>query len=212
MNLKNLLLSLILITPNLLLAQINDKHLEPVNGIFDVTGNRIYYGSKVREYLIDGLYDYPKVRFFKFPSRDPEEVFNLTFDRSNNVWEIKYRTRGVMIHRLNESDITKFPIDEIHTIIPSELGESLYELCVQMINLTKFYENEKTGMDGINYYFSVFDGKIKAGQIWSPRPNSKTGKLVKICEEVIKYITGELNSYSEILNDINELNIDIKKR
>lgn len=212
MKLHILILNIILIATNTVFAQINDEHLEPVNGLFDSTDNRISVETKIREYLIDGLDDYPKLRFLKFPSRDPEEVFNLSFNQTTNLWEITYRTRGIMIHRLKNSDIIKYPMTEIDKTVSKELGEKLYEVSLKMVNRTKFFEKKKTGFDGVNYYFSVFDSQIKAGKIWSPKPYTKTGKLVSICEDVIKYISGEVDLYPKLLNDINTLIIELEER
>lgn len=53
---------------------------------------------------------------------------------------------------------------------------------------TRYADDDILGMDGVTYHFSMDLGReTMAGKTWSPDPESKPGKLVKISDLMVDF-------------------------
>ncbi|WMI69164.1 hypothetical protein [Mangrovimonas sp. YM274] len=196
---------------NFLMAQRSGEHLVPATSIFDYVD---YNAGELQicNYLLKGMHDLPHVRFLKIPSRDPEEVIELNYNHTDEIWTLTYRTRGIIIHRLEEVDVDRFPMIEYTRELPKEIADKVFEVYALMINNTKYYKNPRTGKDGVSYYFSVFDKGLKGGKIWSPDPKSPVGRLIEISEDLVAYVKKEMTYVDELRSNIDALIMDLNKK
>ena len=154
-----------------------NDNLEPVESIFDEFDFRFEYYSLVRKVLMDGMSDYPEVRFLIIPSFSVEEVVAI---------EKKDSSYFIVHHKMKESiwytekDKKKIEVEKKSIEISKSDMELYRELFSIAINNRKYPETEMIGFDGVNYYFTVADKGLKTGTVWTPKKDSKMDKLKSI--------------------------------
>jgi len=163
-------------------AQKSEDHLLPVGGIYDIFDFEFEYYSRVRKVLFEGLTDTPEIRFQIMPSFTPESV--LIIDDDSIIYHI---CRQVIWRNENWKNVkvNKFKVEIDRKSV--ELIKSLFETAISQVRFP--YEYEK-GLDGENYYFSIFElgYGTKSGTVWSPDKGSKMEKLVDIGNQLIELV------------------------
>jgi hypothetical protein len=198
-------------------AQINNDHLEPVSGIFDIYDFQFEYYSQIRKVLFKDLSDKPEIRFLTIPSFTPENVFQIDYDRDKNNYYCIFHICDTMIwYNKNWENVTVKKYRKTIEKQSVELIKSLYDLAISQ---TKFYKIQKdeingyeivsVGFDGENYYFSVNRHGQKSGTVWSPSRNTKMAELIAISCKLIEK-TKEQNDHAIIVFD-NDFRERIKK-
>jgi hypothetical protein len=186
-----LLLALIC-KPELLNAQYDGDHLEPVGGLFDVYDFQFEYYSKVRKVLFNGLTDAPEIRFQVMPSFTPENVLDIELDREANQYYLVFHTCEEMIWYHEEWK--KVKVKKYKTSIDKKSVDLIKSLFEVAISQTKFRGEGLVGLDGTYYYFSIRKYGMNSGRVWSPLDKSKMGKLVGIGLELIELATSKQSS------------------
>lgn len=91
---KHLLILILGILFSIPAVNAQNNNLEPVEGIFDEFDFRFEYYSLVRKVLMNGMSDYPQVRFLIIPSFSVEEVVSI--EKRDNKYIILH-------HKMRES-------------------------------------------------------------------------------------------------------------
>lgn len=79
--------------------------------------------------------------------------------------------------------------------LPPSLGDRLHALWADMLFRTRYRDQRpilpgdhvrpRLGLDGTTFHFSFGNGSAKlAGETWSPKPDSNTGRFVEIAEQL----------------------------
>lgn len=162
-----------------------NDNLEPVESIFDDFETRFEYYSQVRKILMDGMSQYPEARFLIIPSFSVEEVvaiekenekyFIVHHKMEKSIWYTEKRKEKIKVQK------KKVEISRLHALLYKNLFK-------QAIINRKYPDEETMGNDGINYYFTVADGSLKTGTIWSPKLDSKMGRLTQIGYSLINLV------------------------
>ena len=173
---------IILIFPLFTIAQ---NHLLPVQGYFDTYPHRLEYFPVIKKVLFENLSETPSVQFIVTPSFSPEFVVQINQQGDKFILNYNIAKESIWYSKKrNYVKIEKFK-KEIQNDVALKLIE-LYKLCIYQ---TKYEEEEIFGLDGTNYYFTIFDNGLKSGTIWSPEEESKMGKLVEISDILVDYAT-----------------------
>lgn len=163
----------------------SQDHLEPTADIFSEYQFMYEYGSEIRDVLFERLSHKPMTRLVVLPAFSKEEIWQIEYDQeldkyysvsrtgTHSIWYNQYKEKPEKI----ELETTKNEIDK-------ETAELIKQLFLIAIRTVSYPDDEKIGLDGVNYYFSSFDLGIKSGTIWSPGQDSKMGRLVHICNEL----------------------------
>jgi len=155
-------------------------NLEPVESIFDNYDFEFEYYSIVRKILMNGMSDYPEIRFLIIPSFTVEQVIAIEKDEKNNE---KY---FIVYHKMKKSiwytekNKEKIKVERKRIEISMSNALLFKELFKKAVNNQKYPENENMGLDGTNYYFSVADRTLKTGTVWSPNKGTKMYRLKEI--------------------------------
>ena len=189
------------------------EHLEPVESIFDEYDFRFEYYSLVRKVLLNGMSDTPELRFLIIPSFSVEEA--VAIEKRNGKYYIVHHKmkKSLWYTRKNKEKIGL----EKKEVEISESDVKLYhELFKVAVNERKYPDKELIGFDGVNYYFSVEDVRLKTGTTWSPSENSVLDRLVDIGYSLIKLALQTKNDKivktdTELRNKITELTTELKK-
>lgn len=78
--------------------------------------------------------------------------------------------------------------------IPADVAKNIKAIWDEMLLSVRHPAEPMLGADGVMYYFSAsipWRGDI-SGHIWSPEPDSKTGRLVALANSLVGYAKGEL--------------------
>ena len=189
----------------------NDS-LEPVESIFDQFDFRFEYYSLVRKVLMNGMSDYPEVRFLIIPSFSVEEVVAIEKQES------KY---FIVHHKMKESiwytekNKEKIKVKKKRVEISKSDAELYRELFSKAINNRRYPEKELWVTDGVNYYFTVNDKRLKTGTVWSPTSGSKMDRLNKIGYSLISLANKTENGQvaklkTELTEQIEKLTTELK--
>lgn len=204
-------------------AQQTSNHLTPVKGGFEVNDSQFEYHSRVRNVLFNGLTELPEVRFLVIPSFTPENVLIIDYDRNIDKYYLIYHICEQNIWynpKWEEVKINKYRKEIDHKSV--KLIKSLFDIATSQV---KYADMNKiiypdgsmkvvVGVDGTNYFFSVFLNELgmRSGAVWSPDKGSKMDKLVKIGESLVTLTKSEKERVSidtelqkSIENLVNEL-------
>ena len=115
-----------------------------------------------------------------------------------------------------EKNKEKIGVNKQETEISKSDMELFQELFKVAVNNRKYPNEEIFGLDGVNYYFSVSDKRLKTGTTWSPKENSKLDRLVdigylliKLASQTKKNKIAEIDT--ELENKILKLTTELKK-
>ncbi|PKA81963.1 hypothetical protein ATE92_0086 [Ulvibacter sp. MAR_2010_11] len=190
-----------------------NDNLEPVESIFDDYDFLFEYYSHVRKILMNGMSDYPEVRFLIIPSFSPEEVVSIA--KENEVYFIVHHKMEKSIW-YTEKNKNKIQVQKKKVEISKPDVLLFKELFKQAIKNRKYPDKEIMGNDGVNYYFSVADAHpLKTGTVWSPKPGSKMDRLKEIGYALINLVketdSGRIaKPNSELIEQIKKLTIELK--
>lgn len=204
-----ILFGLLFCIPNL---NAQNDNLEPVESIFDDYDFQFEYYSLVRKVLMNGMSDYPEVRFLIIPSFSVEEVVAIEKEKQKYFIVHHKMTKSIWYTEKNKENIK---VNKKKVEI-SESDMKLYkELFKKAIAHRKYPDKELMGPDGVNYYFSVADRPLKTGTVWSPKSGSKMDRLKKIGYSLISLANdtneGEtVELKTELIERIKKLTTDIK--
>ena len=165
-------------------CQDDDDHLEPVNSIFGIYDFEFEYDIKVRKILFKGLTDTPEIRFQAMPSFTPESVLDIEFDSEKDKYFLIFHVCKRMIwyaKKWKKIKVRKYKI-EIEGE-SAELIKSLFDIAISQV---KFSKAENIGLDGANYYFSIYKFGLRTGTVWSPPNGSKLRNLVDVGYKLIE--------------------------
>lgn len=165
-----------------------NENLEPVGSVFDEFSYQYY--TMVRKVLMNGMSNYPEVRFLIIPSFSVEEV--VAIERENDKYFIVHHKMEKSIWYTEENQEEIKVIKKKIEIFKSD-AKFYKELFQKAINNRKYPENEIWGNDGTNYYFTANDGRLKTGTVWSPKSGSKMDRLKKIGYSLISLATTTKN-------------------
>ncbi|MEO8516651.1 MAG: hypothetical protein ABI426_07905 [Flavobacterium sp.] len=193
---------LVIFPPQKINAQKN--HLEPFADLFSIYNYQFEYYSIVREKLYKDLSDCPEIRFLTMPSFSPENVLQIDVDKSNQKYYLKFNIAETSLWYSEEKD--KVKIKSFKKEIKTELAILVRELFKKAILNAHYKTEHESGLDGINYYFMVWDFGIKGGTIWSPDENTDMGELVEIGNMLIEFCKSEQVEFdSNLLNKVTSL-------
>ncbi len=205
-----LICSLILTRPML-----GQDHLEPTQDIFWSYPFEYDYHSKIRTILLDSLRTPPDVQIVITPSFSEESVWQLIHSVDENEYYSFYRTGSISIWYNNYSDKPKkvklIPTDKALSKETFETIKNLYKAAIYTVRYT--LPDGTMGMDGTSYYFGVFDEGPKTGTIWSPKADTKMGRLVSISNELMELASkpgNRLELGSKLILDIEKLTKELK--
>lgn len=210
---KNLLLIIFFgLLLNVQTIQSQNDHLEPAESIFDegkVIGD---YYALVKKVLLNGMSDFPKIRFLIIPSFSTEEV--LAIEEKNNEYFIVYHKAENSIW-YTETDKEKINIIKKKVEISKTNAELILELFRVAVRKTKYPDESIFGADGVTYYFTAEDIGLKTGKTWSPKKGSKMNKLVKIGNSLIDLTKSSENGkaikfQTELTDEIKTLMTELK--
>jgi len=176
------LVNLLVSTFNTVIAQ--SDHLEPTLGIFNIYDYQFEYYSNVRKILFDGLTDTPEIRFLKMPSFTPENVLDIEYDRTSNNYYLIFHICEKMIWDNDKWKKTK--VIKVRKIITKKSVDLIKELFEKAIMQVQYPKEVTRGLDGENYYFSIYKNGIKSGKIWSPDQGTRMHRLVEIGNMLIE--------------------------
>lgn len=182
------------------------NNLEPVESIFDEFNYQFEYYSLVRKVLMNGMSNYPEVRFLIIPSFSVEEVVSI--EKSNEGYFIVHHKMKESIW-YTETNKEKIEVEKKRVGILKSDVELYRELFLAAINKRKYPKKEFWGTDGINYYFTVNDKRLKTGTVWSPKSGSKMDRLNEIGNSLISLANKTENGQVATLKT--ELTEQIKK-
>lgn len=89
------------------------------------------------------------------------------------------------------------------------------ELFTVAVNNRKYSDTEMMGFDGVDYYFSVADNRLKTGTVWTPIKDSKMDRLKEIGYSLISLAQKTENGKvakpkSELIERIKKLTSELK--
>ncbi len=163
--------------------------LEPVDGYLSSPGYLHSYMVAVREILVRGATDSPAV-MVTLPSFKPEsmvylrvtdaKVFVVSAAATKQIWSTEKKAEIEVIQTERQISVD----------IAEQIG-SAFALAVTQAHYPKTADG---GADGVRYHFSAFVGGtgVRAGQTWSPYPQTTCGRLVTLGEHLHAYVRGEL--------------------
>ena len=164
------------------------------------------FESKIKSILNDEFV----VRFISKPSSSPEYLFQIeksddsqrklhTLILHENLWRSKNRD-SVKVHSYKR---------DFNCEISNQLDQ-LFKIATDSTKFKRIFSIN--GEDGTFYYFirqtSISD--MNCGMVWSPPKASTLRELVAICEEIIRYGTGENVKIELISEKINILSLRLK--
>jgi hypothetical protein len=121
-----------------------------------------------------------------------EEGKTIPFEQDESYQELKKTT---------PSDHRKIKTDLRARSIPKNLAVKIDALWQAMLLSIQYPTKPIDGCDGEFYYFSarIRGGGQLSGHVWSPEPESKTGRLVQLTETLADYASGkaDLKTLSE---------------
>ena len=189
-----------------------NNNLEPVESIFDEFDFRFEYYSLVRKVLMNGMSEFPEVRFLIIPSFTVEEV--VAIEKKDSIYFIVH-------HKMKESiwhtdkDKEKIEVEKKSVEISKSDVELYRKLFSNAINKRKYPDEELWGADGVNYYFTVSDRRLKTGTVWSPKKGSKMSRLNEIGYSLISLVkntkSGQIAELTpELIERIKKLTSELK--
>ena len=183
----------------ILLAQ-ND-HLEPINETFN--SNSCF----LKNTLFKDLSQFPRFRVTIFPSFGSNSVLSLEKNKKTGESYLIYQ---ILIK--DNFNFEKFDIQKYSQKISNETEDLLFNLFFKAISNTKYGKMEFPGNDGTDYFFTINDIQSRSGKSWSPKQNSKIGKLISIVNEITKDIKEKdtLNLNRELIVQIKKLTTEFK--
>ena len=181
-------------------AQQTSNHLMPVDGILGSYNYKFEYYLKIRKALFNGLTDNPEIRFLVMPTFSPEYVLDIEHDRGRNKYFIIYHICEENIwydENWEFLKVIKFKSEIDYESV--KLIKSLFEIATSQVRYPERKINPdgseilSIGLDGENYYFSVFivGHGIRSGMVWTPNKGSKMEKLVTIGNMLIELVKTE---------------------
>ncbi|MCE7990573.1 MAG: hypothetical protein HEP71_01280 [Roseivirga sp.] len=187
---------------SLALAQ---DHLEPNSNIFEDYDFQYQYYSQIRDLLFEGLSDQPISQLIILPSFSKELVWQIDNNQKDNKYYSITSTANHSIWYNQYEDKPKKLKQEIsRNEITKESAELIRKLFLVALKGVK-YSDDRQGLDGTNYYFSVTEMGSKSGTIWSPRKGSKMRELVDLSQRVIGETQKQSNLSKSLIKDINKL-------
>lgn len=173
-----------------------------------------YYYS-IRSVLFDGLSVKPQIRYINFFQMGyPVYVLDIEYDSNETKYFLILHTFS---HRKPVPAINRHTEKiELHIYkkeISKESVDLIKELFQTAIKKAKPHNN-RTGLDGTDYYFFINQNdKLHGGTVWSPDKKSKMGKLVKIGDQLMgltrskkEIVAFDVNLTKRIIDLINEIN------
>ncbi|WGF93989.1 hypothetical protein [Aequorivita marisscotiae] len=204
-----ILFGLLFCIPN---VNAQNDNLEPVESIFDDYDFQFEYYSLIRKVLMNGMSDYPEVRFLIIPSFSVEEV--VAIEKENEKYFIVHHKMSKSIWYTDKNK-EKIKVKKKKVEI-SESDMKLYkELFKKAITHRKYPDKEIMGLDGVNYYFSVADRPLKTGTVWSPKSGSKMDRLKEVGYSLISLANDtkedeKVELKTELIERIKKLTTEIK--
>ncbi|PXY02764.1 hypothetical protein DF185_01335 [Marinifilum breve] len=181
-----------------------NDHLVPVRNFESFTGVLKEYYEGVFQKINTGLSSKPLARYTSMPSFEPEYVLSIEKTPTENYLLIYHACYENYWYAEDKKDIE---IIKKSILIENEFASKIKELFDAVIAKIKQPEELILEEDGITYYFSTLnsEGKMIMGETWSPEPGTKMGKLVTICESLIKKVEQEDKDFNNIENMIRDL-------
>lgn len=185
-------------------AEGRPDHLEPfVDVLLRITDQDDYY-RRVFSLLHRGFDLHSAARYTVIPSFVPEYAWALerrpegprlhVVRLSASCWYTEYASQHVFaldvdtMTPVTRPQVVKRPVEAASEFIPLEpdLADAVEELFRTAVAGTASVQQDWYGCDGSNYYFTGPDanGLPQTGQIWSPRDDSRMGRLVALCKEL----------------------------
>ncbi|MEQ9218506.1 MAG: hypothetical protein RLO17_10710 [Cyclobacteriaceae bacterium] len=191
-------------------------HLEPTNNLFSYFPYRVDYHLQITNILIDSLKTKPEIQVVILPSFSSEIVWQI-FKTSDGryISQVRKASKSIWHNQYEKKPKKIKPL-----ISEKELSSDIYKL-LKSLYLTSVYTTKyslpdgKMGLDGTNYYFSVFDYGFKSGTIWSPKEGTLMRELVEITNILIQKFDSQesrIELEPEIIERIEDFNQEINTR
>ena len=165
--------------------------LEPVDGYLSSFGVHHSYMVAVREILVRDATGSPAL-MVTLPSFKPESMVFLR-PADGKVLVVSATATKQIWSTEKKSDIRVVQTErQINADIAEQIG-SAFALAGSQAHYPK---NPDGGADGVSYYFSAFVRGFgaRAGQTWSPDPQTTCGMLVTLGEHMHAYVRGEITA------------------
>ncbi|WP_444942389.1 hypothetical protein [Microbulbifer sp. ZKSA004] len=97
--------------------------------------------------------------------------------------------------------------------IRQELADKIQYVWQEMLYETRYPRDFSMGADGQTYHFSakMFGNLNYAGKVWSPSPESKTGKLVRISDLMVDYcLEGKRRIRKELEKKVSTFKVELE--
>lgn len=92
------------------------------------------------------------------------------------------------------------PLERCSEEITPEIANTIAAVWESMLLGTRYKKGGARGFDGTTYHFSMkVDYEEIAGKVWSPKPDSKTGKLVTLTDAMLAFCKENTTVSQEIL-------------
>ncbi len=174
--------------------------LEPVDGYLSSFGFLHPYMVAVREILVRDAAKSPAL-MVTLPSFKPE---SMVFLRSaDGKVLIVSATATKQIWSTEKKD--EIRVIQTEKQISADIAEQIGLAFALAVSQAHYPKNADGGADGVSYYFSAFMQGFgaRAGQTWSPAPQTTCGMLVTLGEHLHAYVRGEITAEklkSEVLS------------
>jgi hypothetical protein len=161
-------------------------HLEPERGSVHDSLAALRYAMELQKALFkDAAYTY-RARVICEPAFRPRWAVTLVCEgRDRPAYFVEY---AGLEHRADG----QFRAQKARAPLDREAAEAAQEVWLRMLRNVRYPEAPRSGADGVTYHFSRLVplrsddphalGGWETGQIWTPDPNSRTGRLARIGE------------------------------
>jgi hypothetical protein len=176
-------------------GQSSGDHLEPTEGYFNMYGHHYDYYPFIYKHLIKGLSYNTVARIVTLPSFSPENVLSIETTDNRKSYKVIYKICKKSIWYSDNRDKTN--VIKYEKEVDSAIVNLIEKVFDKALLQTKYYEDFRMGLDGVNY---IFSSKIKAGQVWSPKEGTKMNDLVELGELLIAFAQSDGNDDRVKLN------------
>lgn len=172
-------------------AERGGAYLEPVAGYFASYPHSHAYSVAVRDVLVGDAWRSPAM-MVTLPSFRPESVVFLDV-RGKQTFVASVVANAQIWYSEKRESIT---VTRKEKLLRPEVALAISAVFAQAAGQSRYPKGNDQGLDGVSFYFSAFveQAGVRAGQTWSPGPQTVCGRLVALGEHLSSYARGEFSA------------------
>jgi hypothetical protein len=184
-----------------------EDHLAPADGYLSSYGHSHVYLTAVRDILVRSSVDSLAV-MVTLPSFQAESMVYLR--PKGDAFEVISARCSEQIWSSEKRDAIK--IQQSERAISKKAADLITSVFSIATSRSRYATEPTLGLDGVTYHFSSFlrGTGVRAGQTWSPDPASACGQLVKLGEDLARYVRGDA-SEEDLIAEATSLAHRLKK-